>query len=108
VLLGDGVFAAGGGTTGVDGAASVLGGSASAGIELAIGWRIAVREATQLQLKFTGNGQLSGSRDGDSSSVDVRGANDRYYGGPPPWPSCADGSRCGAALAGTGATTRRA
>jgi hypothetical protein len=66
------------------GAASVLGASASAGIELLIGRRIAIRaaaEATQLQLKFTGSGQLSNSRDGDSSSVDVRGATDRYYGG---------------------------
>jgi hypothetical protein len=66
------------------GTASAIGASASAGFEVLIGRRIAVRaaaEATQLQLKFTGNGQLSNSRDGDSSSVDVRGATDRYYGG---------------------------
>ena len=66
------------------GAARVLGGTASAGVELAIGERIAVRvaaEATQLDLSFTGTGMLAASRDGDSSTVDVRGATDRYYGG---------------------------
>ncbi|TMQ03984.1 MAG: hypothetical protein E6J90_12485 [Deltaproteobacteria bacterium] len=66
------------------GKVSALGGTASAGVEVLIGQRIAVRaaaEATQLNLKFAGTGALATSRDGDSSTVDVRGATDRYYGG---------------------------
>lgn len=66
------------------GAARVLGGNAAAGIEALVNDHIAVRlaaEATQLGFTFHGTGTLSTSRDGDSSTVDVRGATDRYYGG---------------------------
>jgi hypothetical protein len=66
------------------GAARVLGGSASAGVELIVGERVAIRvaaEATQLDLSFTGAGMLANSRDGNSATVDVHGATDRYYGG---------------------------
>ena len=66
------------------GAARVLGGTASAGVELRVNERLAIRvaaEATQLSLAFSGNGMLATSRDGDPSTVDVRGATDRYYGG---------------------------
>jgi len=66
------------------GTAQILGGSASAGVELVIGDRIAVRlaaEATQLDLTFSGTGELARDRDGDPSTIDVRGATDRYYGG---------------------------
>ena len=66
------------------GAAGVLGGAASAGLELIVTDRVALRlaaEATQLSLAFHGSGTLATSRDGDSSTVDVRGATDRYYGG---------------------------
>jgi hypothetical protein len=58
--------------------------SASAGIELLLGERLALRiaaEVTQLGLSFSGNGMLATSRDGDPSIVDVRGATDRYDGG---------------------------
>jgi hypothetical protein len=66
------------------GAARVLGGTASAGIELVVNERLLIRlaaEATQLRLSFTGSGMLANSRDGDPASIDVRGATDRYYGG---------------------------
>jgi hypothetical protein len=66
------------------GAARVLGGTASAGVELVIHERLLIRvaaEATQLSLAFSGSGMLATSRDGDPSTVDVRGATDRYYGG---------------------------
>ncbi|HEX8114277.1 MAG TPA: hypothetical protein VF516_41390, partial [Kofleriaceae bacterium] len=66
------------------GAARVLGGTASAGVELLITERLLIRlaaEATQLNLSFTGTGMLANSRDGDPSTVDVHGATDRYYGG---------------------------
>ncbi|HEY6179926.1 MAG TPA: hypothetical protein VIX73_35985, partial [Kofleriaceae bacterium] len=66
------------------GAARVLGGTASAGLEFIVIDRVAVRlaaEATQLSLAFHGDGTLATSRDGDSSTIDVRGATDRYYGG---------------------------
>jgi hypothetical protein len=56
----------------------------SAGVELVINERLLIRlaaEATQLNLSFAGNGMLATSRDGDPSTVDVRGAIDRYYGG---------------------------
>jgi hypothetical protein len=62
----------------------VLGGTASAGIELLVNERLLIRlaaEATQLELSFTGSGMLANSRDGDPSTVDVHGATDRYYGG---------------------------
>jgi len=38
-------------------------------------------EVTQLSLSFAGGGTLATDRDGNSSTVDVRGATDRYYGG---------------------------
>jgi hypothetical protein len=66
------------------GAAGVLGAAASAGLELIVTDRVALRlagEATQLSLAFHGSGTLATSRDGDSSTVDVRVATDRYYGG---------------------------
>ena len=66
------------------GKARVYGGSATAGIELVMGNRVTVRlvgEATRLDLKFAGTGTLSNSRDGNSYSIDVRGATDLYYGG---------------------------
>jgi hypothetical protein len=66
------------------GAARVLGGTASVGVELVISERLLIRiaaEATQLNLSFTGTGMLATGRDGDPSTVDVHGATDRYYGG---------------------------
>jgi hypothetical protein len=66
------------------GPASVLGGSASAGLELVFGSHVALRiaaEATQLDVSFAGSGALATSRDGDPSTIDVRGATDRYIGG---------------------------
>lgn len=66
------------------GAAKVLGGTASAGVEVLVNERLLIRlaaEATQLNLSFTGGGMLANSRDGDPASVDVHGATDRYYGG---------------------------
>lgn len=65
------------------GAASVLGGNAEIGVEYVFGRFIArlAGEATQLSLSFAGGGTLSSGRDGNSATVDVRGATDRYYGG---------------------------
>jgi hypothetical protein len=66
------------------GNAKILGGAASAGLELILGNRVALRvagEATQFNYTFDGTGVLATSRDGDPSSLDVRGATDRYYGG---------------------------
>jgi hypothetical protein len=66
------------------GTTKITAGSASAGFELLLGARFAVRvvgEATQLSLKFAGNGALSNSRDGNPATIDVRGATDRYLGG---------------------------
>jgi hypothetical protein len=65
------------------GAASVLGGTVQAGVEFVFGRFVArlAGEATQLSLSFAGGGTLSADRDGNSSTVDVRGATDRYYGG---------------------------
>jgi hypothetical protein len=66
------------------GTAQVIGGSASAGFDVRIIEHVALRlaaEATQIQLKFQGVGTQTTSRDGDPSTVDVRGATDRYYGG---------------------------
>jgi hypothetical protein len=66
------------------GPAKILGGTASASLELILGDRIALRvagEATQLDLTFAGTGTLATSRDGNASTIDVRGATDRYLGG---------------------------
>lgn len=65
------------------GAASVLGGNAEIGVEYVFGRFVArlAGEATQLSLSFAGGGTLSSDRDGNSATVDVRGATDRYYGG---------------------------
>jgi hypothetical protein len=66
------------------GAAHVVGGTGSAGVEVMIGNHVAVRvaaEGTQLDFKFYGNGMLATSRDGDPSTIDVQRAVDRYYGG---------------------------
>jgi hypothetical protein len=66
------------------GTTKIIAGTASVGAEFAVTRRIAVRiaaEAAQFNLKFAGNGLLAKVRDGDSSTVDVRGATDRYYGG---------------------------
>lgn len=66
------------------GNARMLGGSGSAGLELILGNRVALRvagEATQLTYKFDGTGALATSRDGNAATLDVRGATDRYYGG---------------------------
>jgi hypothetical protein len=65
------------------GAASVLGGNAAIGVEYVFGRFVArlAAEATQLSLSFAGGGALSSDRDGNSATVDVRGATDRYYGG---------------------------
>jgi hypothetical protein len=66
------------------GAARVLGGTASAGVELLINERLAIRiaaEAIQLSLAFSGNGLLATSDDGDPSTADVRGATGRDDGG---------------------------
>ena len=66
------------------GQASIAGGDASAGVDLVLGDRIALRlagEATLLRFTFAGTGMLSTNRDGDPSTIDVRGATDRYLGG---------------------------
>jgi hypothetical protein len=65
------------------GATSVLGGNAEIGVEYMFGRFVArlAGEATQLSLSFAGGGTLSSARDGNSATVDVRGATDRYYGG---------------------------
>jgi hypothetical protein len=66
------------------GTAKITAGTASAGLELILGDRIAVRvagEATQVDLKFSGNGMLSNSRDGNPATIDVHTATDRYLGG---------------------------
>jgi hypothetical protein len=40
-----------------------------------------VAEGTQLGLTFAGTGKLATGRDGDPTTMDVKGATDRYYGG---------------------------
>jgi hypothetical protein len=66
------------------GQARVTGGEGHAGVDIAIGSRMAVRlvgELTQLGFNFTGNGQMANNRDGDPTTIDVGGAADRYVGG---------------------------
>ena len=66
------------------GQARVTGGQGSAGVDIVITNRFALRlvgEFAQLGFKFTGNGVLSNDRDGDPSQQDVFGASDRYLGG---------------------------
>jgi hypothetical protein len=66
------------------GTAKITAGTAPVGFALLIGARLAVRvtgEATQLDLRFAGNGTLSNGRDGNPAAVDVRAATDRYLGG---------------------------
>lgn len=66
------------------GPGTILGGSASAGLEIMLGNHVAVRlagEATQLDFSFAGTGTLANSRDGNAQTIDVRGATDRYLGG---------------------------
>jgi len=66
------------------GTTKLYGGTGSAGVELLFGNRVAVRvavEATQLNLKFDGNGALSNNRDGNPMTVDVSQALDNYFGG---------------------------
>lgn len=88
------VFAGGGGifvtTTGQIqtraqyGQAKVTGAEARAGVDIAIGKRMAIKvfgEFTQMGFAFTGTGEMSNNRDGDPSTIDVGGAADRYIGG---------------------------
>jgi hypothetical protein len=88
------LFAGGGGvfvtTTGAIqtaaqyGQAKVTGAEARAGLDIAIGKRLAVKvmgEFTQMGFAFTGTGQMSNNRDGDPATKDVGGAADRYIGG---------------------------
>ena len=66
------------------GTTKITAGTATAGIEVILGARLALRvaaEATQLDLTFAGNGTLSNGRDGNPATIDVRGATDRYLGG---------------------------
>jgi hypothetical protein len=65
------------------GGTQLYGATASAGLEILFGDTIALRiagEATELLLKFSGNGALA-NRDSDASTIEVRGATDRYLGG---------------------------
>jgi hypothetical protein len=65
------------------GQAKVTGGQASAGIDIVIGNRVAIKlvgEYAQFGFAFVGNGTEAVNRDGDASSVDVGGAADRYIG----------------------------
>ena len=66
------------------GQANIVGGDASASLDIVFGDRIALRlagEASLLRFAFAGTGMLSTDRDGDRSTIDVRGATDRYLGG---------------------------
>jgi hypothetical protein len=66
------------------GATHVIGGDASLGVEVLVTQRVLIRlaaEATQMSLSFVGKGMLATTLDGNPSTVDVRGATDRYYGG---------------------------
>jgi hypothetical protein len=66
------------------GRAHVTGGTANAGVDIVIARYVALRiagEGTQLDMKFSGQGMLSGNVDGDPSTIDVQKARDRYYGG---------------------------
>ena len=65
------------------GGTQLYGATASAGLEVRFGDSIVLRvagEATELLLKFSGNGALA-NRDADASTIEVRGATDRYLGG---------------------------
>jgi hypothetical protein len=66
------------------GQATVIGGEATAGLDVMLGSRLALRvtgELAQVNFKFAGTGTLSNSRDGDPNSIDVKRATDRYVGG---------------------------
>jgi len=66
------------------GQAKVTGVDAHAGVDIAIGRRMAIKafgEFTQMGFAFSGKGQMSNNRDGDPSTKDVGGAADRYVGG---------------------------
>lgn len=66
------------------GQAKVTGVDARAGVDIAIGRRMAIKafgEFTQMGFAFTGTGQMSNNRDGDPGTKDVGGAADRYLGG---------------------------
>jgi len=66
------------------GMARVYGASAAAGFEIGLTDRLGLRlaaEGTQIGSTFAGTGILTNSRDGDSSTIEVRGVIDRYYGG---------------------------
>lgn len=66
------------------GKATVTAGQATAGFDVGITSRIAVRvtgEFAQFGFKFAGTGTQSNARDGDPSTKDIGGATDRYFGG---------------------------
>lgn len=66
------------------GQAKVTGVDVRAGVDIAIGRRMAIKafaEFTQMGFAFTGTGQMSNNRDGDPGTTDVFGAADRYLGG---------------------------
>jgi hypothetical protein len=66
------------------GTATAMGLAGSAGLDIMLGKRIALRvagEATQINFSFTGTGTLSNNRDGNPATVDVKKASDTYLGG---------------------------
>jgi hypothetical protein len=66
------------------GQAKITGGEGSAGIDVVLGNRFALRfsgEIAQLGYAFTGTGMMTNNRDLDPTTKDVGGAADRYLGG---------------------------
>jgi hypothetical protein len=66
------------------GQAKITGGTGTAGLDVVLGSKIALRfsgEFTQMGYKFSGTGKLTNNRDGDPTTPDVGGASDRYIGG---------------------------
>jgi hypothetical protein len=66
------------------GTTKLYGGTGSAGLELVLANRFALRvaaEVTSMNLAFDGNGALSNNRDGNPATIDVSRAIDSYFGG---------------------------
>ncbi len=66
------------------GQATVLGFSATAGVDIVFGKRFALRvagEFMQVGFTFTGTGELANNRDMDPDTIDIGGATDRSFGG---------------------------
>ncbi|HVV86106.1 MAG TPA: hypothetical protein VHE35_23770 [Kofleriaceae bacterium] len=66
------------------GGAKVTGFDLGGRFDYQLGPKLLVRAAvglTRISFSFKGNGMLSNNRDGDSSTIDVSGATDLYFGG---------------------------